>query len=173
MAPTTRQWAHATGAGAPSRALAPLGWRTGAAVVEDQVQRLGNGLTTGGEDDCSENRLVSQDQDQFLPPVSRLQLEQQSSHFRQARNRDDTPRVSYPLYFLPVSCCSLSCPRVFGVVVLSACARGLGHTNYGARRVTVPAWCSCVTDVTRRDATARRETITTQIPWCFGNWRES
>lgn len=100
MAPTS-QWAHAAGAGAPSRALAPLGWRRGAAVVDEQLH-LGNGLTNGGEDDFPllypENRLVSQDLDHFLPPVSRLQLEQQSSHFRQARNRD-TRRVSRLLYF--------------------------------------------------------------------------
>lgn len=156
MAPRS-QWAHAAAADAPSRALAPLGWRRGAAVVNERLQ-LGDGLSSRGEDDltllCSENRLVSQDQDQFLPPVSRLQLEQQSSHFRQARNPEDTRRVSRPLYLLPVFLLQLDLPCVFGVVVLYACARGLGHTKYGARRVTAPVWCSCVTDVTRRDGTA-------------------
>lgn len=96
MAPS-RQWAHAAAAGPPSRALAPLGGRR----AVDELVQLGNRLERGEDGDLpplrSDNPLhISQDLDQFLPPVSRLQLEQQSAHLREARNREDS--VSRPLY---------------------------------------------------------------------------
>lgn len=110
------QWAHAAAAGVPSRALA---WWLEKAALEE----LEDGLQRGGEDDLSPlfSRRVLLAPDQLLPPVSRLQFEQQSSHFRQARNSEDARRVSSPIVFL-FARCSLSCGSLCRLSAVVVCA---------------------------------------------------
>ena len=71
---------------------------------QQQLLERGNGLGHGGEDDFllpplnSDNRRVSQDLDQLLPPASRLQLDLQPSQLREARHPEESRRVSSPRF---------------------------------------------------------------------------
>lgn len=126
---------------------------------QQQQQQLNHGLGHGDEDSflplfSDEPLRAAPDLDQFLPPVSRVELNHQAAQLRQARIREPSgPLVCRPVAFLfPAAACAARLIRV----VLFACRACNGRP--AAHRAIAPSWMQLVIDATRQ-----RKTIVTRM----------